>query len=154
MEEKNSSFSDLVAAENRFFSTRRDFVSNSKTIVEELENGLRSVKERGTALRLLIDLDQTIKGKLTEPIFDLCLFSHPEIDLSREIFLDIDRQVTAQKLSNVLEDPPSDWDEEEFRRLAELLSQGRMTGHLRKLLELARSHLSEDVREVAEDFAV
>jgi vacuolar-type H+-ATPase subunit F/Vma7 len=88
----------LVAAENKYYAARMDLYSaksallkSDADIVAIIRQALEIVDDRGTALRLLLELDESVRREVFPTLVDVPSVGHRDIQRVRDVILSIDR---------------------------------------------------------------
>lgn len=126
--------------------------ANASNLDGILGAALSSPTERGPALRVLDILpEQQIRGHLAR-LARLASVGHSDIALVRSVIAKIDRHWLTQNIEYHVTPNLQTGSEDEFRRIAELY---KLLDHALLKTHLARcaAHASEEVREIASDFA-
>ena len=149
----------FVAAENRYCAARMDLpaaksalLGSNADITAILRQALSTVADRGAALRLLLELDESVRREVFPILVDVASVGHRDIQLVRDVILSIDREWVLEHIpvyvSEILE---RSTEYEEYRRLAELLDMIH-SPYLAALVEKAGQSNDIDILEVAEDY--
>lgn len=146
----------LVRAEQSYYAARTALVHaanvGSVDTLTVLTRALRNPSERGTALRLLIDLDERVRRQLFPVLVQLAAVEHSDVQLVRATIRSLDaawvEKHVGQQVEHILRRSAT---YEEYRRLAELLDALHST-YLKTLVSKAAKSSDVDIREVAEDF--
>lgn len=118
--------------------------------VEALREALRKAEGRWALYFLLLADADLVREVLPELIVaGLC---HRDALLVRGIVGRLPRSVLQSELPPVIEVRLADADDDEFRRLAELLDHLGLDAELAHLVAVARQSEDPDIREVAESF--
>lgn len=144
-------WASLSNAEARFFEARMDFMRSVVDLEGTLRRGLGTPHQRGTALRLLLILDEGIRRALFSALLPLAIEVHSDTRLSRDVIASIDGRWRGRKLHQQLPDLLDSGGPEEYRGAAELLRQ-LDSSLLDWVLARAAGHIDPEVREVAVDF--
>lgn len=144
-------WADLVQAENAFSRARMRFlnVANRGGV---LQAALAKTSQRGTALRVLLMLDEREVRPLLPDLIEVASFVQGEASLVRQIFGRFDREWLYAELPPYLEQILERAPDHRYRRLAELLSVLDARDLLRALVARAEVSSDEHVRKVASDF--
>jgi len=141
----------LVDREKGFYAARAGFMSGAADRVAVLRSALRSVAERGTALRVLPILPLAERQALFEDLVRLASVGHADVQLVRDAIDSLPREWTVARLEGAAEPLLHDATDEEYRRLLELYV-AMDDGITRRLAERASQHPDEHVREAGHDF--
>jgi hypothetical protein len=150
--DKCQSWHDLVEEERKFFGARARFMQEQKRD-KVLRAALSDPIERGTALRILLQLPPSVSQTMADVLVDQASVGHSDIQLIRDVLARIDRAWLLSHIERLSETPLREGDYEDYRRIAELYVHLQAQDALQRLLERCRCHASEDVREIADDFA-
>lgn len=154
MQEKNRTsdkWQQFSSAEAEFYARRMELLKEP-SLADDLELALRDPAERGTALRLLASTRNTAMiNRVIQPLLESALFVHGSIDKAREVLAIADRQLVRDAIARSIERPTVE-DEEEYRRLAELLVALKEADLLDTLVEHCEKQPSENMQEIAQDF--
>jgi len=143
-------WADLCEAENAFYAARMALYRDVQDLHALIENALKVVAQRGTALRLLeIRPEQDIRRHLATLVY-LASVGHCDIALCRSVLLRIDRDWLIENIDAHVVEVLRNGDDEEYRRFAELY-QLLDADLLRAHLDRCACHPSEDIKEIAED---
>jgi hypothetical protein len=120
-----------------------------------LEQALRTPHQRGTALRLLLLLqDDSLRRSLFPTLVELASVGHKDVALCRAVIKAMPREWVLKQIEPLAEAilrQNQNEPEEEYRRFAELFHE--LDGALlRRHLDRALRHPEESVREIAQDF--
>lgn len=145
----------MFNAEQAFIGARTAFVQAAQSgddVVPLIEKALRSPSQRGTALRLLPLLDESIRRQVFPTLVELAAVGHSGIQLVRDVVRSIAgdwvQEHLGSQVEKILDCSPT---YEEYRRLAELLDLLH-SSYLRTLVEKAAQSDDLDIHEVASDF--
>lgn len=141
----------LCRAEARFFEARMDFMRSVDDLEGTLRLGLQVPHQRGTALRLLLILDEGIRRALFDSVLPLAIEAHSDTRLSRDVIASIDGRWRSRVLGPQLSALLDFGGPEEYRGAAELLRQLK-SSLLGQVLARAADQPDPDIREVAADF--
>ena len=143
----------LTRTELEFFEARKAFLEHRGDSVRELDEALNDPAQRGTALRLLRYLPIEARHVLFPQLVHLASFSHGDVVLVRSLISELGPEWLQEHLSTQVRRITSrpDVSYEEYRRLAELLSEVDL-GLLQELALQAKSNADPDVREVGEEY--
>ena len=150
--DKRSLWEELVESERKFFTARARFFQEPRRD-EILKAALDNPVERGTALRVLLQLEPSVAQMMAAELVGQASVGHSDIRLVRDVLARIDRPWLLSRIEGFAEALLKEGDYEDYRRLAELYVHLGAHDALRRLVERCRLHSSEDVREVADDFA-
>jgi len=142
----------LCEREREFIYARRRFFAYGDERLPVLRRALSSPQERGTALRVLLLMDESAHMSLFASLLNACTVAHSDIALAREVLMSISRAWTRQRVDEALAPLLADAGAEEFRRLAELLEALEFHEPLAELVARAAAHSDPDVREVGDDY--
>jgi hypothetical protein len=121
-----------------------------------MRQALETVGDRGAALRLLLELDESIRRKMFPKLVELASIGHRDIQLVRDVILSLDRDWALEhipdQVDKILEQAPPPESYEEYRRLAELLDMLH-SPYLAALVQKAAQSSDIAILEVAQDFA-
>lgn len=151
----------LVSAEQKYiasrmglFRARAALLESSADVAALVQAALGRVPERGTALRLLMDLDEATRCRVFPTLVEVASVGHADIQFARDVILSLNRQWLLDHLPAEVERVLSQGATgEEYRRLAELLDSVR-SPYLATLVEKAAASADVDIREVAEDYSI
>jgi hypothetical protein len=119
-------------------------------VVSDLRDALAS-DERQWALYLLLLADTDLVSELL-PELVAAGFRPRDALLVREILGRLPRAVLQSQLPPVIRDRIRNAEDDEFRRLAELLKHLGLSGQLADLVAVAKASDDPNIRQVAEDF--
>jgi hypothetical protein len=127
------------------------FLANCRDKQAVLGTALRDPAQRGTALRLLLILDDDIRKPLFPTLVALAAVGHRDISLCREVILLMPRDWVIENIEIYSYEILKEGGEEEYRRLAELFYNldRRLLSHL---IERALESNDAGIREVGEEF--
>jgi hypothetical protein len=154
MNESERIWEKLCHAESQFYETRMEFTQkipdNDKVSI--FKQGLRKTSQRGTTLRILLILDDSVKRDLFFELVDLASVGHSDIELCREVIKSIhQRDWVVSNIERCVSEILQHGTDEEYRRIAELyLDLDKML--LKKHIHRALRHEDRDVKEVGQDF--
>ena len=124
MNESEKIWEKLCNAELQFYESRMEFTQkiipdNDKVSI--LKQGLRKTSQRGTTLRTLLILDDTVKRELFFKLVDLASVAHSDIELCREVIKSIhQRDWVVSNIERCVSEILQHATDEEYRRIAEL----------------------------------
>jgi hypothetical protein len=139
-------------ARMRLFKAKRALLSSDADMMGLVKQALDNPPEWGTALRLLLELDEPARRVVFPTLLTIAANHHANVQLAREVILSLDRQWVLQNIppqvERILEHAATD---EEYRGLAEVL---RLVQSPSLAIVVERAALSDDadIREVATDF--
>ncbi|GIE85766.1 hypothetical protein [Actinoplanes regularis] len=142
----------LVAAEQERAHRRAEFYQHAKSrtgIIAQALNGSRW--DQGVALEFLAVLPEDVPAVL-DRLIELSL-SHGWALAARQAIAPAWRTGRLGELPQKVMALLDHADEDEYRRLAELLDHIQARDVLRELVNRAKTSADPDIREVAEDFA-
>ena len=146
----------MFNAEQTFIGARMAFVQavqSGDDVVPIIKKALKSPSQRGTMLRLMPILDESIRQQMFPMLLELAAVGHSDIQLVRDVIQTIAtgwvEEHIGGEVDKILECSPT---YEEYRRLAELLVLLH-SPYLRTLIEKAAKSDDLDIREVASDFS-
>ena len=143
-----------VVAERSLFEARARLLDVGESLlVGQLGKALRSASQRGTALRLLLTLDDRFRIGLLDDLLDLASTGHADIALVRQVIQSVPPGFLDGRLSDAIDARLVDGNDEEFRRFAELLQLLGRDAELAHLVARAMASPDHDVREVGVDFS-
>ncbi|GAA2630206.1 hypothetical protein [Paractinoplanes durhamensis] len=142
----------LVAAEWEHAHRRAEFYQQARSRTDVITAALAgSSADQSTALRFLAVLPDDVPAVLDRLI---------ELSLSHRWSLEARQAIAPAWRAGRLPDLPrkvlarlQDADDDEYRRLAELLLHLQATAELHELVKRAEQSTDPDIREVADDFA-
>jgi hypothetical protein len=129
----------------------RPSLSGSK-VSAALRDALGSA-ERQWALYLLLLADADLVSELLPELLIAGLRSRDAL-LVRQVVGRLSRNVLQPQLSSVIRHRLPNADDEEFRRMAELLRHLGLEAELQELVAVAKDSDDSNIREVAADFAL
>lgn len=145
----------MFNAEQTFIGARMAFVRAAQAgddVVPIIEKSMRNPSQRGTTLRLLPLLDESIRRHMFPRLVELAAVGHSDIQLVRDVIRSIAddwvQEHIGSEVEKILGCSPT---YEEYRRLAELLDLLH-SPYLRTLVQRAAQSDDLDIREVASDF--
>jgi hypothetical protein len=143
---------ELVDAERNLIGRRIVFFNRARDQTRLLREALHTPRERGTALRCLLELyHDDLKKQLLPDLLKLASVIHDDIDLVRRAILSIrDRPWLLEAIDPIARDILEAGDDEEYQRIAELY-QDLDESLLQRHLERCRNHPNPYVREIADD---
>jgi len=154
MNESEKIWEKLCNAELQFYKSRMEFTQkiSDNDKVSILKQGLRKTSQRGTTLRILLILDDTVKCDLFFELIDLASVSHSDIELCREVIKSIhQRDWVISNIERCVNEILPHATDEEYRRIAELYLELDKT-LLKQHVHRALRHQDGDVKEVGQDF--
>lgn len=144
---------DVVDAENAYISARMKVFYDADDGTEQLLAALRHVRGKGMALRLLQEGPVERVMELYEAVFDATTTTHPQVGRARDVLNRLDPGWLSMTLPPLVQrrlDDNPDW--EDYRRLAELLTELGQTALLDTLVRHAERSTDPDILEVADDY--
>ncbi|MBA2305758.1 MAG: hypothetical protein H0W08_24430 [Acidobacteria bacterium] len=142
---------NLLEAESEFFRARRRVIEVGDSLVSLIRRALQIPSERGTALRLLLVVDVTQRMSHFSELMQLASVGHADVDLCRKVIQSIPGYWVESNLKAEILPILEGGGSEEYRRLAELLTELN-SQLLNDLVEMALSSDDEDINEVGHDF--
>ena len=135
------------------YRVQSELLKSNIDIVAIIQRALETVADRGAALRLLLELDESVRREVVPTLVDVASVGHQDIQLVRDIILSLNRDWLLEHLPNEVQRILEQAIEyEEYRRLAELLETVR-SPYLVELVQKAAQSSDIDILEVAQDFA-
>jgi hypothetical protein len=137
-------------AEADFYTARMALVRDASELPSLIRRALDSPSQRGTALRLLQILPESVSRTCLEKLVGLASVGHSDVALCRDVILRIDHEWLIANVDAFVE-PLLENCTEEFRRFAELydrLDENLLRIHLNRCAD----HQYEEIRDIAADF--
>lgn len=121
------------------------------SLVEAARASLRNLQENRSALNALAYLDPHFTLALLDEVLDRA--EQPrDAPLARQVLGRLARDTLAQPLGDAVERRLERADDDQYRRLAELLRFLGLSGTLQALVDRALQSADSNIREVGEDF--
>jgi hypothetical protein len=127
-------------------------MQTSNTFLDSMRQHLAEVSSRRRALILLLLVDVSTTCTLAPELVELSV-SHANADIIRQILGRVARSELEEVIGPIVNNRLGQADDDEYRRLAELLDHLGMGKSLALLVTSANRSADPDIREVGEDFA-
>jgi len=141
----------LCRSETDFYQARMAFLALVDNPVPILRQALKLPSQRGTALRVLEVVDQAIREDLFFDLMALATSDHSDIDLVRQAIKGVRKPRRERLIRAFLDRLPAQLEEDEYRRLFELLTTLR-SDSVATLLERAMESTSPEIRTLVDEF--
>ncbi len=141
----------LCRSETDFYQARMAFLALVDNPVPILRQALKVPSQRGTALRVLEVADQAIREELFFDLIALATSDHSDIDLVRQAIKGVRRSHREKLIHAFVDRLPRQLEEDEYRRLFELLTALR-SDSLSTLLARASEGTSMEIRALVDEF--
>lgn len=150
-ENDNNLWNEVFTSERAFIKARMNFFAGCVNKVAVIRKALHTVIQRGTALRILLNMKVEERQQLFDDLLQLASVAHSDIDLSRKVLLSLPREWLLSHIEERSEPLLRDGTDEEYRRLLELYSELDLS-LARRLAMRALQQNDANIREVGEDF--
>ena len=127
-------------------------INRATDLVALVRSSLKSPMTRIAAMRALAHMDQGITLQVLPELVDIAAHSHRDALLARQAIGRLPYEAVARRLSDVVMPRLPTADDDEYRRLAELLDHLGLYDLLRTLVDAALASDDVNTREVGEDF--
>lgn len=122
-------------------------------LLEQLRVALHGTTDRRTALRLLLLLDAQVTTALMPDVVAAGM-GHRDAVLAREVLGRLPARVVRAHIPIIVSERVRSADDDDMRRLAELLAHLGLDAALADLAQAAQASTDPEIREVGRDFGV
>ncbi len=142
---------DLYTSEMAFIKARMKFFADCQDKVAVIRKALHIVTQRGTALRIVLNMKIEERQQLLDDLLSLASVSHSDLALTRDVLFSLPREWLLTNIEARAEPLLRNGTDEEYRRLLELYAELDLN-LARTLAWRALKQDNADIREVGEDF--
>jgi len=141
----------LCRSETDFYQARMAFLALVDNPLPILRQALKQPSQRGTALRVLEVVDQAIREELFFDLMALSTSDHSDIDLVRQAIKGVRKAHRERLIRSFIDRLTGQLEEEEYRRLFELLTVLR-SASVATLLERASQSTTAEIQALVDEF--